>query len=1097
MERIRVLMLKLITTAGFILIAGFQILLSAQGVTTGKLSGKVTDQNNQVIDGATIVAIHTPSGTTYSTFTDVEGNYTIANMRVGSLYKVIFSMIGHTNQEIENVDIILGENKKLNGTLVEQSTALESVEIIGRSGNVGEISGTGTQISNTNISNMPTLNRDLKDFTRLTPQGTTIGEGSSFGGVNNRFNAIYIDGAVNNDVFGLAANGSNGGQTGISPFSIDIIDQVQVVLSPYDVSFGGFAGAGISAVTKSGTNRIEGTAYYFLQNQDLVGKTNKTYADRYKIADRTKVADFTKSTYGASLGGPIKKDKIFYFANVEIQKDETPILFDLQTYTGNSKLADLEALRNKLINDYKYDPGSFGNATDELNGLKLFGKIDWNINKNNRLTLRHSYTKAEQYDRNVGATRTINFSNNGLFFPSTTNSSAVELNTRLGLKYSNNLILGFTKVLDDRDPIGSAFPFVRIADGAGTIFFGTEEFSGANLLDQKIFTLTDNFKIYRGKHTWTIGTHNEFYDLRNVFIAQNYGSYRYDSLAGFMNNLNASAYNRSYSLVDNISGDDSKAAAAFKAMQLGLYVQDEIEVNNKLSLTAGIRLDLPMFTSDPQKDTLLANTAIQKLAGYYPLANDVKVGSAPDGQLMFSPRIGFTYKLTKDNKHMLRGGVGVFTSRIPFVWPGAMFNNNGLTIGTVTQRDIAGGVKFIDNVNEQYTNPNFKIPSGSVDLFVKDFKYPQVLRANLAFEAKLPFSTLFSIEGVFTKTLNNIVYTNINSDTTSNALGTWTGSGDTRIQYNNKSIVSNYSAIYLASNTSEGNAYSITASLSKNFNCGLQTSVSYTFGDAFSLMDGTSSQNSSQWRGQLNVNGRNHPSYGRSDYAIGNRVIANLSYVKNWQNKSLYTTTISLFYDGRNNQAFSYVIGGGTGAQNPNLETGSTGRNRSLIYIPKDQTDINLVDYKDASGNTITAQSQWDNLNKFIDSDPYLSEHRGEYVDKNSNFGIFANYIDLAIRQDLGFKINGRIHRFQLSFDVFNLANLINPSWGERYTIPGEFNYYYLYTFEKLVADPNNANKLTKPTFTYRGGPESGKESQDISSFSSRWQGRVGLRYIF
>ena len=1085
------------TLLAVIIMASFSF---GQGVTSGQLSGKITDQNNQPIDGAVIQAIHIPSGTSYSTFTDPNGIYNISNMRVGNPYRIVFSMIGYGSQQYDNVDIRLGENRKMSASLIEKVTELSTVEVVGVSGNVGETSGAGTQVTSENIANMPTLNRDIKDFTRLTPQSASFGDASSFAGTNNRYNAIYIDGAVNNDVFGLAASGTNGGQTGISPFSMDIIDQVQVILSPYDVSYGGFAGAGISAVTKSGTNRTEGTAYYFLQNENLVGKTNKTYAERYGIADsaRARVADFTKSTYGASLGGPIKKNKLFYFINAEIQKDETPILFDYSTYKGNSDQTKVQELKNKLINDYGYDPGNFGNASDDLDGLKLFGKIDWNINNSNRLTLRHSYTKAEQYDRNVGSSSTINFSNNGVYFPSTTNSSALELNSRFGSRFSNNLILGYTNVNDDRDAIGNPFPYVRIRDGAGTIIFGTEEFSTANVLDQKIFTLTDNFKIYRGKHTFTLGTHNEFYDIRNVFVGQNYGSYTFDSLSAFMNNLNASVYNRSYSLVDNLTGDETSAAAEFNAMQLGFYLQDEIAINNRFSLTAGLRLDVPIITSNPKLDTFLQNTAISKIETYYDKAKDVKVGNAPDAQLMWSPRLGFTYQLCEEAKHTLRGGIGVFTSRVPFVWPGGMFNDNGLTIGTVSQRDIPGGVKFEPGVEKQYTNPNFKVPSGSVDLFVSGFKYPQVLRSNLGLDIKLPGNANLSIEGILSKTLNNIVYTNINSDTAKSANGPWSGGGDDRTVYANKSIVSNYSAIYLASNTSKGSTYSITSSLSKRFHNGLSGSVSYTFGDAFSLSDGSSSQNSSQWRGQVNVDGRNNPDFGRSDYAIGHRVMANLGYVINWAKKSLYNTSITLFYDGHNNQAYSYLI---DNASNPNGETGSTGRNRSLVYVPIDQNDITLVDYKDAKGNTISAATQWDNLNKYIDSDPYLSKHRGEYVEKNSNLGLFTNYFDLALRQDLGMKINNRVHKLQFSFDVFNLANLLNPKWGARYYVPGfsgdQFNYYGLYRFEKLVADPNNGNKVSKPTFSYRGGSEYGKETQEISNFSSRFQGRLGVRYIF
>jgi len=347
---------------------------------------------------------------------------------------------------------------------------------------------------------MPTLNRNINDFLRLTPQASTAGGGISFAGTNNRYNAIYVDGAVNNDVFGLSSGGTNGGQTGISPFSIDIIDQFQVVLSPYDVTLGGFAGGGVNAVTKSGTNDMYASAYYFLQNENMVGKTNGRLIERLGQTDedRTKVDDFSKTTYGASLGGALVKDKVFFFVNAEIQQDQTPNPFDPAVYTqedGRSSVADLEALKAKLIGDYGYDPGTFGNTSSDLDGLKLFGKIDINLNNANKLTLRHQYTNAESLRPSGSGSRTINFSNSGVFFPTTTNSSALELNTRIGNAMSNNLIIGYTTVRDDRDPIGMDFPYVRIDDGNGSIRFGSEPFSSANLLTQNIFTLTDNSRL--------------------------------------------------------------------------------------------------------------------------------------------------------------------------------------------------------------------------------------------------------------------------------------------------------------------------------------------------------------------------------------------------------------------------------------------------------------------------------------------------------------------------------------------------------------------------------------------------------------------------
>jgi hypothetical protein len=864
-------------------------------------------------------------------------------------------------------------------------------------------------------------------------------------------------------------------------------------LSPYDVSLGGFAGGGINAVTKSGTNEFSGTAYYFFQNENLAGKTNQVLADRLELEDdeRTKLAPFSQKTFGASLSGPIVKDKVFFFLNAEIQDDETPSPFETELYTGEdgrASIADLENLRSTVMSKYGYDPGTFGDVADELKGLKLFGKLDFNLNENNRLTVRHQYTNAEQINRNAGFSRRINFSNNGVFFPSTTNSSAIELNSRFGTKASNNLIVGFTSVRDDRDGIEGDFPYVIIEDGSGgDIQFGTEQFSTANGLDQDIFTLTNNFKLYKGDHTWTFGTHNEFYSMYNLFIRQNYGVYRFSSLDDFLSGAPATEYDRSYSLVDELTGDGSAAGAEFNAMQLGFYAQDEIALSQKFTLTAGLRIDIPIITSDPQEDTYFNNTALPKMQAKYDIANDVLAGAAPDGQLMFSPRVGFDYDLAGDRSSVLRGGLGIFTSRIPFVWPGAMFNNNGLTIGGVSERNIDGDIFFEPNIQNQPTNPNFSVPSGQVDLFVKDFKYPQVFRTNLAFDKKFGSGWEMSLEGTYTKTLNNVVYTNINSDPTSEFR--WTGSPDTRPVFGRDDIDDAYSAVYVGSNTSEGYTYTLTGSLAKQFNSGISVYFAYTYGDAYAVNEGTSSQNSSQWRGQVHIDGRNQPVFGRSDYAMGHRVVSSLSYRKDWTGDGSFATSVSLFYNGQTGTAMSYVIGGNS-ARNIANETGSTSRNRSLVYVPASASEINLVDYTLSSGTVVTAAQQWENLNALIEDDMNLKNSRGGYAEKNGSWAPFTGIFDLAIRQDLGTLIGASSNRLQLSLDVFNMANLLNGKWGVSYFVPGDFNNYFLYDFEGYDADG------TTPQFTYRD-EEIGTDRFNISGTGSRWRMRLGVRYLF
>lgn len=1062
-------------------------LLLAQGVTTSSMSGKIIDETGEPVAGATVMVTHTPTGTVYGTSTLSNGNYNLPNLRVGGPYAIKISFVGFETYERQDINLQLGTNFQLNVTMREGSYELEGIEVTANAETSGATSGANTQVSTEQIENLPSTDRNINDFLRLTPQSSSFGDGISFAGVNNRFNALYIDGAVNNDVFGLNGSGANGEGGGVAPFSLDIIDQLQVVLSPYDVTYGGFAGGGINAVTKSGTNRYQGSVYTYFQNETFIGKTNGVQADRFSLT-RESVPEFSEKIYGITAGGPIIEDKLFFFTNLELQKDETPSLYEIESYTstaGRASVADLNNLRNYLINTYNYNPGTFGSVTDNVDGNKIFAKLDYNINENNFLTLRHQYTKGENFNRSTGNSSRVQFANTGVFFPSTTNSTALELNSVFGTEFSNNLILSRVTVRDDRDPIGGDFPYVIIQDGAGgEIQFGSEQFSTANQLDTDIFSITNNFQIYKGDHTITLGTHNEFYSVYNLFIRQNYGVYEFDSIADFTNDNPASAYDRSYSLVDNQTGDGSAAAAEFNAMQLGFYAQDEWNVNSNLTLTAGLRLDIPFITDDPAAPANFNSTTLPTLAGEYDIANDTEAGSSPDGQLMISPRLGFNYDVQGDKQFIVRGGLGVFTSRIPFVWPGAMFSNNGLTVGGVDEGDITGPVTFRPDINNQYTNPNVTVPSGQIDLFTSDFKYPQIFRTNLGFDFTLPYDIKTTVEGIFTKTLNNIQYTNINSDPTEDFK--WTGSPDNRSVYVGSSLDGTYSAVYLASNTSKGYTYNISTKFEKSWDFGLSATLAYSYGDAESVSEGTSSQNSSQWRGQVNVNGRNNPSYGRSDFAVGHRYVGALSYGFNWGPQDIQRTSISLFANGESGTPFSYVIAG-SAARNLNNERGSTSRNRSLIYIPKDQSEINLIDIPGG----LTAAEQWADLNAVIEDDNYLSNNRGQYAEKNAAWSPFVSIFDLGIRQDLGIKAGGQVHRIQLSLDISNVANMLNNEWGTVYSVPGDFNNYDFYQFEGYEADG------TTPQFTFRNGGETGKDRYDINGFASRWRMRVGVRYLF
>lgn len=1050
----------------------------AQGFTSSRMNGKVVDSNGDVLPGATVIAVHVPTGSRHGNITDASGFYRIPNMKSGGPYTITISFVGFENFVKENVYLTLGKTYKLGATLSESSTELSEIVVSTQAGQVfdGDVNGTQTTVSKEQLAGLPNASRSINDFTRLTPQASfTGGGGISIAGTNNRYNSIFIDGAVSNDVFGLAGNGQNGGQVGLSLISIDALEQIQVSVSPYNVTLGGFSGGSISAVTRSGSNEFEGSAYFLLRNESLAGKTPGFL--EVPGQSRKQLADFSAITYGLRIGGPIIKNKLFFFVNGEIQKDETPNPFDFATYKGVSR-AELNSLIAR-VKSFGYDPGGFENTISKLNAQKILVKLDWNISDNHKLTVRHSYNNGESTSPGRSSTSRIRFENQGIFFPSKTNSTTAEFKSSFGNNMSNNLIIGRTTVEDNRDPLGNPFPYVDIREG--DIELGSEQFSTANLLEQKIYTLTDNFNIYKGRHTLTFGTHNEFYDINNVFIRQNFGSYRFADIAGFLANQ-PTQFDRSYSLVDKVTGDGTAAAANFKALQLGFYAQDEMQVNDNLRLTAGIRVDIPIFLDDPKDDGYFNTTAapLIQTAGYN--LKGAKAGQSPKPQFLVAPRFGFNYDLNGNQTTQLRGGIGIFTSRVPFVWPGAMFNNNGATVGGTRQ---FSGLTFNPNPNTQPTVATFggtdAIPQGQMDLFSSDFKFPQVLKASLGVDQKLPWWGLIgSLEVIYTKTINNVFYENINLVPSTSNFG---GTPDNRAIFSG-SIDRSYSRIILGSNTSKGYTANYTATIQKPLDNGFLASLSYNYGTATSVFEGTSSQNSSQWRGVYAINGRNNAPVGKSDFASGSRILASVSYRKEYA--GFLASTISLFYNGQSGSPFSYTYNSGR-------FTGEDSRERALIFVPATPNDIVFDE------SSRPAAQQWADLNVYIGNDEYLKNRRGQYAERNEGRTPFTNVIDLKFIQDIYVEIgNGKRNTLQVSFDIFNFTNLLNKDWGKRWGIPnGSGTSIELLDYEGTITNSSNESV---PTFSFPSGISDKKDiltKDDRGLISSRWQMQLGVRYIF
>jgi hypothetical protein len=1079
----------------------------SQGNTNSSINGQVIDNQSFGIPMSNIIAVHVPSGTKYVASTDFDGFFRISNMRVGGPYTVTFSYVGYKQQEVKNIVLQLGESQSMKIVLEQEANELKEVIVIATKDNVFNSKKTGAQtiIDSKKINSLPSLSRNIADFARLTPQAQLRGDDViSISGQNNRYNAIYIDGAVNNDVFGLAGNGTNGGQTGVSPISLDAIEQFQVQVAPFDVKISGFAGGAISAITKSGTNNFEGSAYYLNRNEGYAGKTPPSLVATG--GEREKLAEFNATTIGVRAAGAIKKDKLFYFINYERQDNETPQPFDVNNYIGNVKnltpsgnVADgIEFLRNNLITRFGYNPGAYTNNFATLKSDKFIAKIDWNINDNHKLALRHSLVKANDVSPSRSSANSINFMGGAINFQTTTNSSSLELNSRFGNKFANNLVIGYTSVVDDRNPFGSPFPNVEILDGTGNaaIYLGSEAFSTANLLEQKTLTVTDNFEINSGKHTITIGTHNEFSSAKNVFVGRNFGYYRFATVNDFINNAKPNRFRLGYSLVGG-EGDASQGAAEFDVMQFGGYIQDEFRVANNFKLTFGIRADVPVWDSyinnaDFNNRTIpLLEAAGKDLQG-------AKIGEQISTKVHLSPRLGFNYDVNGNKKTQIRGGLGIFTSRLPLVWPGGAYNNNGVTQGAI---DIAGTSNALmplfdpnTSVASQIVNQNNAnlgpLPgnpgapgqfSGNIDLFAKNFKLPQVFKASLAVDQKLPFGILFSGDITYNDNITAIKYENLNIQNPTSRL---TGA-DTRPRYNaNVRVDNTYQGIYLASNTSEGKAWNASYTLSKTFTTDkLDVFVqgTHAYGESTVLFDATSSQNSSQWNNIETVNGSNSiGGVSRSDFDQGHRILGITSLTYKWNNN--LKTKLGFYYEGAQGTPFSYVY-----LDRGNLLRDTFATSSALIFVPANQSQINLVT---VATNPLTPAQQWEALNAFIEGNDYLRSRRGQYAERNGDRLEWSHVIDLKFAQEISLNFGKRKHSFEITADIFNFTNMLNKNWGKRYF--ANVDQVQLINQVGFLADG------TTPTFNYNPAVETTlNQVDDAGVNSSRWQAQLGVRYTF
>lgn len=1021
-------------------------LLLAQGATTSALKGQVNDQAGMALPGATVIAVHQPTNTQYVATTNSGGYYTIQNMRVGGPYTISTSYIGYQEQRVEGVTLALGKTARVDFGLSESSRELGEVQIVGERNDVfnQDRTGAATNVSREQIENLPTITRSLQDFTRLTPQAS----GNSIAGSNNRFNNITIDGAVNNDVFGLSDSGTPGGQAGTQPISLDAIQEIQVVVAPYDVKLGNFTGGGVNAITRSGTNTFSGSVYGFGQNEDIIGKS--------VVGPREKADEFKNYQFGVRIGGPIVRDKLFFFFNYDASRFQEPVRFAPGSAESQIPLDVTQDLADFVLDEYGYDVGSFGSIDRETKSDKFFGRIDWNINAKHQLTLRHNVVDA--FDDNISRSSDfIRLGNNAYRFNSTTNSSVLELNSRFSDAISNKFIAGYTRIRESRETAGELFPQVTIFDPVGTFEFGSQRSSVANELDQDIFEFTNNLLYTLNRHTFTIGTHNEFFSFRNLFINNFNGRWEYNSIEDFVND-SPRRIRATYSLVE----DNLTPAAEFDAMQLGFYVQDEYTMSEQLKLTLGLRVDIPVFPDKPAENQAFENN----FASIYP---GLETDRAPSGELLWAPRFGFNYTPSDSRDLQIRGGTGIFSGRVPFVWLSNQFTNTGTVLGTIDRRNPDG---FVEDVND-LIDPN-AVQTFEINVIEDDFKLPQVWRSNLAVDYTLPHEIFLTVEGIYSKTLNDVVYKDLNLEEPE---GTLQGGPDDRLVYPiDRRIRDEYTNVILLDNTDEGYRYSLTGQLRKNFVNGLQTTVAYTYGKSKDVNSGTSSTALSNYEFNQIVNNPNDPELSFSRFDIRHRIIASAGYTFTYGSNDNLATGISLFYQGQSGLPFTYLYNG-------DLNRDGNFAN-DLIYVPRTQDDINLVAFN-SGGQTISADAQWEALNDFIENDDYLSERRGQYAERNGARMPWTHQVDLRVFQDFVIPAGDNSHKFQITFDIFNVGNLLNRDWGHQYFVRNSAN--------EIIRFAGRNADTGAPEFTFN--PTNIR--YNTSPFDSRWRGQIGLRYLF
>ncbi|HET9370467.1 MAG TPA: carboxypeptidase regulatory-like domain-containing protein [Vicinamibacterales bacterium] len=1008
----------------------------AQTATTGSMAGTVQDQQGGRLPGVTVTAVHKGTGTTFVAVTQTDGQFIILNAAVGP-YALKATLSGFRDATQDAV-VSLGEQRVVDFKM-ELATVSENIVVTAAQQLVDTSqAGTAATISNQVKEALPTIARTMTDIVRVNPYVNTVSlnddvPAPAIAGRNYRYNNIQIDGAVNNDVFGLAASGGTpGGATETAPISLDAIQELQVLVSPYDVRQGSFTGGGINAITKSGSNQYHGTAFVFGRNQAWIGDG----------ADDKPIADFSDVQSGFSIGGPLRTNRAFFFLNGDWARKESGTGFSVVgsgSETGQE--AGVDEMLRILRDVYNYDLGP--NAKDEFikptDSNKIFVRGDFNVSNNHRLTVRHNYVDAVN---SIGFPTVTNYNlpDNFYLFTSKTHSTVGQLNSNLG-NAVNEFRITYSTIRDRRggqDFEPRPFPMVDVTISPTLrVRAGRENFSSANELDQDILEIHDDYTLVRGAHTFTVGTHNEFYDFRNLFIRDNFGNYGFNSLANFAAG-NAQSFDHSFSATS-----DPQQAARFDVAQWGFYAGDQWRVRSNVTITAGIRLDIPHF---PDKPT--ANPVAVDNFGY---ATDIVPSPA-----QWSPRVGFNWDLNGDGKEQLRGGLGLFTGRSPYVWLSNQYGNTGIEFRRLQRTfNDNNNIPFVpDAFNQPKELTGGTFPSNEIDVVDPDFQFPQLLRGNLGYDREIWSGVVGTAEFLWAKNVNDVKYQNLNLQ----QVGTLNQDGRPRFARN---VVPSLSNVILLTNTNEGSSWNLNFELKRAFRNGWYASGSYGYGQSTSILDGTNSQAASNWQNVYIDADPNNPRNTRSNFDPGHRISFNAAY-----DVPIYrglVMTASVFYTAQSGRPWTL-------SYNRDVNGDTSGFNDNF-YLPASASEVNLV------GAT------YEQLRAFLESDDCMASQIGQIMERNSCRGPWTNTLDGRFIFGLPFQ---RV-KAEITLDILNLINLFNSDKGlVQYT---QFNQITIFT-------PTVSNgQITRVDISALANPNFSPYLK--SDLRSRWQMQLGGRIRF